>query len=110
MFGLPTSWLLGAVAALWLASAGGLYLKGRSDANGNCRAAQLAAALAIAQQDLAITQRAAQQDRDAVERVTAERRADQERIEAYERTLASRDPCALSPADLDSLRQLGGPR
>lgn len=86
------------------------YLKGRSDANAHCRTAALERALATAQADLAITQQAAQRDRDAIDRLTADTEASNARLAEYERTLQGRDPCTLSPDDVDRLRNLGGPR
>lgn len=110
MLGLPSGWFVAAGLALLIATASGSYLKGRTDANARCRAAELAAALATAQQDLAITQQAAQRDRDAIDRLTADTEASNARLAEYERTLQGRDPCTLSPDDVDRLRNLGGPR
>lgn len=112
LIGLPAwgGYLIAGIVALLIGSNAYSYLKGRGDANANCRAAQLAAALAVAQADLAITQQAAQRDRDAVERLTAARQTDQEAIRAYEQTLAGRDACQLTADDLRSLQSIRGPR
>ncbi len=111
MFGaLPMPWIIGGALALSLATSGFSYLKGRSDANGNCQAAALRAELAAANRDRVAAEAAAAVAEAHSRTLNAEAAADQERIREYEQTLAGRDACFLSPDDVERLRRLGGPR
>lgn len=96
---------VGGVAAAALA---GVYVKGRLDSSRLCDAAQVRAELAQARADLDRAASAAQDAHAASERLSEERQTDLEKIDAYEATLARRDACSLSDADVDRLRDILG--
>jgi hypothetical protein len=91
---------------LLIALAAGLYIKGRVDGSRLCDAAEVRAELAQARADLGRVSAAAQDAHAASERLAQARKTDLEKIDAYEATLANRDPCALSDADVDRLRDI----
>jgi uncharacterized membrane-anchored protein YhcB (DUF1043 family) len=100
----------------WHAVAGGIivavvagtYIKGRIDGSRLCDAAQVRAELAQARADLGRIKAAANDAHAASERLSKERQTDMEKIDAYEATLARRDACSLSDADVDRLRDILG--
>lgn len=108
MFGLPTGWLAAGALALLIATGGGAYLKGRSDAAANCRAAALQAELATVRRDLHLAREAAATAEAAQRTLSAEAETANQRIAEYERTLQGRDACALSPDDVALLERLRG--
>jgi hypothetical protein len=108
MFGLNIPWAAYAIAGMLAILAGTnayTYFKATAAAEGRCRAAELAAALAVAQADLANTQIAAQRDRDAVERLTQSDTENRQRLEEYARTINGNPGCAI---DAEWLRRFGG--
>jgi hypothetical protein len=63
-----------------------------------------------AQADIEAARRAEARAGAVVAELRESQRANQERLDEYDRTLAGRDPCALSDDDVRRLRELGGQR
>jgi regulator of protease activity HflC (stomatin/prohibitin superfamily) len=109
MFGLNPTVLL-VLGGIWLASLGGVAWKVNSAAEARCNAAALRAELAAVRADLANAEGAARVAEAASRTLNAEAMDRDARIRQYETTLATRDPCILTPDDATRLRDLGGPR
>lgn len=107
-FALP-SWLLPSLlAGLTVISLSGAYLKGRSDANANCRTAALQARIDILQRDASVQKAAA--DLEEKQRIEAEARNAmlEGKLDDYEAKLSygKHIDCDLTADDIEQLRKL----
>ena len=105
--GLP-AWVAILVAAGGIVS--GSYLKGRSDANANCRAAELQAKIEALQRDLAVQRDADAFEAAALRELEVDNAQKDMQIDLYVNELATRpdgDRCRLGPVDIERLRGLG---
>lgn len=87
---------------------GGAYIKGRLDASANCREATLKAQIAILERDAKVQREADAVEAEAMADLESLNNSQQMLISEYENANKNRpDLCPLSPADIDSLRNLG---
>lgn len=107
--GLP-SWVAPLLIAGVVASAlGGSYLKGRFDSAATCREKELLAQIAAMERDRKISESAAKRDADYIKKLQEDARKTDEEVARYEEELRKRaDRCALTPDDVNRLRNIKG--
>lgn len=107
-FGIP-AWLPWALLA-GLVSMGGIagaaYIKGRSDANANCREAELRSEIEALKRDIAIQKDADAFEDSAARQSDADRAKLEQEIADYEKELASRPADARCDLTDDDVRRL----
>lgn len=102
-------WLLLAILVGVGSVLSGSYLKGRSDANANCRAAELQAQVEALQRELDIKTEADKFEAAAREELEADNAALDIEVDLYVNELAKRPPdgrCDLGSDDIERLRNL----
>lgn len=112
MFGLSAlnGYILAGGMALAVAGAGAGYLKGRADANGNCRAAELQAVIDVLERDLAASRNAFEIEKRLNQKRVADAEALEKKVTDYEQDLAGRPDgrCILTDGDVRALGGLSG--
>lgn len=112
MFGLSAlhGYVLAGGLALAVAGAGAAYLKGRADANGKCRAAELQAHIDVLERDIDAARNAFEIERRLSEARAAEADALERKVADYEQDLAARPDgrCILDDRDVRALDGLSG--
>lgn len=102
------AWLLPAVLiAAGLSTVGGAYIKGRLDASGNCRAAQLEAELAALKRDRDIAKHAEEFAGQMASELAMQNANLQKQVQDYAEELAKRpvdSRCTLDKRDVDRMR------
>lgn len=106
----PFVWKFLAVIALAGGIVSGAYIKGRTDANAKCRAAEFQAQVAALQRDIAVQREADAAETEAVIELEADAARMEKEIEAYAKKLAERPADARCLLDDEDLKDFGGSR
>lgn len=102
------SWVLPvSVVGVLVFSLGGAYLKGRHDANENCKAATLEAQIKILKRDIAIQAAADRQEDIARAKTEQENALLKTKVEAYAEQISPDGNCRLTADDVKRLREFG---
>lgn len=107
---IPFLYKLAAVALVASAVVTGAYLKGRIDANANCREKELLVKIAGLERDIAVQNEADAFEAAALIEAEAENKRLTEDIESYAEALKTRPAggCSLGADDIDRLRRIRG--